>query len=331
MRRLVGLAIVAAGIIAVVCGIIAVVAVQRYESPGPLADETTVIIPRGAGLDSIATVLAEAGVIEDRLLFKLGVRVLGAARQMKAGEYAFPAAISMRDIVDMLTSGRVVLHRLTVPEGHTSSEIVALLTSTEALAGAIETVPPEGSLLPETYHFVRDDTRAAVLQRMSQQMSDLLAELWKERAEDLPLKTPREAVILASIVEKETGVGSERPLVAGVFINRLRKGMQLQSDPTVVYGITKGKAPLGRRLLRRDLEKPSAYNTYTIYGLPPGPIANPGRASLEAVLQPAETDYLYFVADGSGGHAFAKTLRGHNRNVANWRKVQRQRKINETQ
>lgn len=299
---------------------------QQYDAIGPLAEETVVIVPRGAGLAAIAEDLAAAGVIEDAYTFRLGVRLFGDARALQAGEFAFPAGSSMREAAALLASGRTVVHRLTVPEGLTSIEIVALLAAAEPLAGEISTVPPDGALLPETYHFHRGDSRESVLERMRQSMDQALAELWQTRDESLPLASPEEALILASIVEKETGVDAERPLVASVFVNRLRKGMPLQSDPTVVYGITEGKAPLGRALTRQDLAQPTAYNTYQIPGLPPAPIANPGRAALQAAVQPAESDFFYFVADGNGGHAFARTLAEHNANVAKWRKVQRSQK-----
>ena len=315
--------------LALICLILAAIgvwhlAVERFEGPGPLSTERIVIIPRGTGVEQIAQTLASAGVIENPLLFELGVRVLEAGRRLKAGEYRFPAALSMRGAVEILELGQTVVHGLTVPEGLTSAQTVALVAAAEALSGDAGAVPEEGKLLPETYHFKRDDERAALLRRMAEAMDRTLAELWAKRAEDLPLKTPDEALILASMIERETGEAGERPLVASVFVNRLRRGMRLQSDPTVVYGITGGQGPLGRALTRQDLQAPSAYNTYTIDGLPPGPIANPGRAALEAALRPAESRYLYFVADGTGGHAFATTLQEHNRNVAKWRKVQRQ-------
>ncbi len=300
--------------------------VQRVERPGPLAAETTIVIPRGAGLDAIAGQLAEAGIIERAWLFGLVVRLEGRGRGLRAGEYLMPAAISMRETIALLEAGRTVVRRVTFPEGLTSQQLVALLNDTEGLEGSVEAVPPEGSLLPETYHFSLRDSRQALVTRMAEARDAVIAELWPERSEGLPIASPEEAVILASIVEKETGVPEERPLVAGVFLNRLRKGMRLQSDPTVIYGLTNGSGALGRELTRKDLAKANPYNTYTVDGLPPGPIANPGRASLEAVLQPAATEYLYFVADGSGGHVFAKTLDQHNRNVANWRKIKRQKK-----
>lgn len=222
----------------------------------------------------------------------------------------------------MLVDGRTVVHRVTVPEGLTSVEIVAIVAASEVLEGAVPPPPVQGALLPETYHVARGDERAAVIGRMAEAMNEALARLWPTRAPDLPLASPAEAVILASIVEKETGIAAERAKVAGVFYNRLALGMPLQSDPTVVFALTDGKMPLGRALTRDDLAIDDPYNTYKVNGLPPGPIANPGLASLEAVLKPEATDALYFVADGTGGHAFARTLDEHNRNVAKWRKLQ---------
>lgn len=320
MRRFARIAALAIAVLAVVAGGFWFYLQQQYQAPGPLEDETIVIVPRGAGLATIAEDLAAAGVITNAEIFRLGVRLFGDARALQAGEYAFSYGVSMKEAAEIIASGQTVVHRLTVPEGLTSVEIIALLEATEPLTGEIAEVPPDGSLLPNTYHFHRGDSRASVLQRMAEEMQGALAELWPQRAENLPLNTPEEAVVLASIVEKETGVDGERALVAGVFVNRLHKGMPLQSDPTVVYGITEGKAPLGRSLTRKDLADPTPYNTYQIAGLPPGPIANPGRAALEAALQPAQTPYLYFVAAGDGGHAFAKTLAEHNANVAKWRK-----------
>lgn len=325
MRRwLITGAIVALVLLISLTGLLILQAVERFQAPGPLHGDATLVVPKGAGLDAIARRLADEGVIEDAFTFTLGVRYLGAARGLKAGEYAFPAGVSMHGVVAILNSGRTVVHRLTVPEGLSSAEIVALVAGAAALSGEAGPPPPEGSLLPETYHYSRDDGRAALVARMGQAMQDLLAELWPTRDPGLPLSSPREALILASVVEKETGVPDERPLVASVFINRLNGGMRLQSDPTVVYGLTRGQAPLGQPLTQQDLDTPHSYNTYLIDGLPPGPIANPGRAALEAVLKPAQTRYLYFVADGNGGHAFAETLDEHNRNVAKWRRLKRQ-------
>lgn len=292
-----------------------------YEGEGPLDEDRNVVIARGSGTGGIAAVLAEEGVVRDARAFHLAAVASGKSRRLRAGEYAFPAGISLRGVLELLESGRTVVRRFTVAEGLTSTEVVALLQATEGLTGEIGERPPEGTLLPETYHYSWGDDRGELLQRMRRSMEVTLAELWEQRAEDLPFDTPEEAVILASIVEKETGVGAERPLVASVFVNRLNRGMRLQSDPTVVFAITKGEEPLGRALTRADWRFEDPYNTYQNDGLPPGPIANPGRASLAAVLAPDQSDYLYFVADGTGGHAFARTLDEHNRNVARWRRI----------
>lgn len=322
-RRVCGFVATSVVILAIAASVLWFQGRERFERPGPSSVETIVNIPAGSGLDAIALLLEQEGVIEDQRIFRVGVRLLGQARSLKAGEYAFPSAVSMRGTADILAQGVTVVRRLTIAEGLTSTEAVALIEAADGLEGSVEDVPPEGSLLPETYHYRRGDSRQAIVERMRAARERLLAELWESRAEQLPINTPEEALVLASIVEKETGVPEERGLVAGVFVNRLRKGMRLQSDPTVTYGITLGQRPLGRSLTRKDLKKPSAYNTYVIDGLPPGPIANVGRAALEAVLNPVKTNYLYFVADGTGGHAFAKTLKEHNRNVAKWRKIKR--------
>jgi peptidoglycan lytic transglycosylase G len=326
MRRwLITGALLVALLIAGLAGVVAFNVLRQFDSPGPLAAESTVVIPRGAGLSAIAETLTAAGAIRDALTFRLGVTFHDAARELEAGEYRIPASASMREVMDILRSGATVVHRLTVPEGLTSGEIVDLVAAAEGLSGDPGPVPPEGSLLPETYHYSWDDGRAQLIGRMQTAQQEVLRELWAERDPDLPFSSPEEAVILASIVEEETALDSERALVASVFINRLKRGMRLQSDPTVAYGLTQGKAPLGRALTRQDLAVPNPYNTYLNVGLPPGPIANAGRAALKAVLNPAATGYLYFVADGSGGHAFAETLDEHNRNVAKWRKLQRQK------
>jgi len=298
---------------------------QRFEAPGPLAADTALVIAKGDGVAKIAEDLQAAGVIEDSRIFRLGVRYLEMGRNMKAGEFLFPAGVSMHGAAELIASGKTVSHKITLPEGQTSREIVGLLMAEPLLVGEIDGVPPEGSLLPETYHFSRGDSRQALLDRMGAAMTDALAALWPQRAEGLPLASPAEAVTLASIVEKETGVAEERPLVAGVFVNRLKKGIPLQSDPTVIYGITLGQSELDRPLSRKDLKTATPYNTYSIQGLPPGPIANPGRDALKAVMAPAETDYIYFVADGSGGHAFGETLEEHNANVEKWFKIRRER------
>jgi len=292
----------------------------QYGSPGPLKVEKAVVIPKGTGIKAIAELLVRSGVIEDALIFRLGVRFDRYDTSLKAGEYLFPVSVSAREAAEILTKGKTIIRRLTIAEGLTSYDVVEQLSGTDGLVGVVG-VPGEGELLPETYHFSYGDERSEVIRRMKRGMATTLSELWDARAVNLPLNTPEEAVILASIVEKETGVVAERARVAGVFINRLRKGMRLQSDPTVAYGLTNGLESLGRPLSRKDLRQSTPYNTYVIHGLPPGPICNPGIAALSAVLHPAETRDLYFVADGSGGHAFARTLKEHNRNVARWRKL----------
>ncbi len=295
----------------------------RYmETPGPLAQEQVIELERGSGLAAIARRLEDAGVLEDARVFRLAARLSGRDRRLRAGEYRVPAGISPKGLLDLLESGQVILHALTIPEGLTTTEALAVVAADPVLTGPMPEEPPgEGTLLPETYHFPRGTTRVAIVEQMQADMSRLLAELWEQRQADLPIETPEEALILASIIEKETAVPDEYGLVAGVFVNRLRRGMLLQTDPTVIYALTRGEGPLGRQLLRRDLEVDDPYNTYVHAGLPPGPIANPGRGALGAAVNPAATDYLYFVADGTGGHAFAKSLEEHNRNVAKWRRV----------
>jgi len=299
---------------------------HHYVKPGPLEADTVLVIQRGSGIAQISRELAKAGIIESPFIFRKGFRHLAADLPLRAGEYLFPARLPVRDVVAILQSGKTVVRRVTVAEGMTSAAVVAKLAETPGLSGTVDSVPAEGSLLPETYHFSFGDDRRAIVARMRGSMNKLLGELWPKRARELPIQSAEEAVILASIVEKETGVDSERARVAAVFINRLRRKMRLQSDPTVIYGLTLGKRTLGRRLTRVDLESQTAFNTYVIKGLPPTPIANPGREALQAVLHPANTEELYFVADGTGGHVFARTLKEHNRNVARWRKIRDQRR-----
>jgi len=312
---------------AVIAGFVAVWGWSEFTRPGPLGAETTVVIPRGAGVEAIAGTLLNAGVVADADILVIGAKLTGQARRLKAGEFTFPVGVSAREVLDILESGDAVVRRVTVAEGLSSAQVVAIVAAADGLVGEVETVPEEGALLPETYHYAWGDSRAEMIDRMRAAMENTMTRLWEQRVEDLPIASPREAIILASIVEKETGVAEERAMVASVFVNRLRRGMRLQSDPTVAFGIA-GGAGLDRPLRRSDLRTDTAYNTYVINGLPPGPIANPGTAAIEAVLNPAETDYLYFVADGTGGHAFAKTLAEHNRNVRAWRKVQRERRGN---
>ncbi len=296
-------------------------AAARLDAPGPLSGDITLVLPRGGGVDAVARALRKAGVLADPLLFVVAARLSGADRRLRAGEYRFAAGISATAVTALLLRGETVARRLTVAEGLTTAQVLALVAATDGLAGKPPPAPPEGALLPETYHFSHGDDRAELVARMAAARDEVLAELWAGRAPGLPLDGPDQALILASIVEKETGLGAERAHIAGVFINRLKRGMRLQSDPTVAYGIAAAGAPLQRPLTRADLTVPSPFNTYLNPGLPPTPIANPGRAAIAAVMRPLATKDLYFVADGSGGHAFARTLAQHNRNVRKWRRL----------
>ncbi|MFZ5791759.1 MAG: endolytic transglycosylase MltG [Pseudomonadota bacterium] len=301
----------------------------RFTGPGPLPEDRTVVVPRGSSVAAIAGLLGDAGVIENRWLFRIGVRFFGERKPLQAGEYLFPAGVSPQAAMRLMIDGRRVQHRLTVAEGLTNREILAELAAAPALAGdppTPEALGEEGHLLPETYFYLRGDSRADLVERMKAAMEETLDALWARRDDGLPLADAHEALVLASIVEKETGIAAERPRIAAVFLNRLKKGMPLQSDPTVIYAVTRGRAKLDRPLTTKDLAIDSPFNTYLVTGLPPAPIANPGRAAIEAVLHPAESDDLYFVADGNGGHVFAKTLAEHNKNVAVWRKLQAQQK-----
>jgi UPF0755 protein len=301
-------------------------AIWSYAGPGPKAgsgEVTTVVLERGSGVGQIGRTLQDAGVISSAGLFAVAARLTGAASELKAGEYEVRAGASMASVLADIRAGRVVRRLLTIPEGWTSGMVLDAVNNEVVLTGTAEE-PPEGSILPDSYEIQRGQSREAVIQRMRDAHDRLLADLWAKRQPGLPVTTPQEAVTLASIVEKETGVASERPRVAAIFVNRLRKGMLLQSDPTIIYGLTKGR-PLGRGIRASELAADSPWNSYKVAGLPPGPIANPGRASLEAVLNPPKTDELYFVADGSGGHAFASTYEAHEKNVARWRRIERER------
>jgi UPF0755 protein len=296
---------------------------KRFTDPGPLAQSTSVLIQPGSDLDSISAQLQRYNVIDNPLIFSTAVRFFYKAEdKLRAGEYLFQANASMEQVLDDLLSGRSVLHALTFPEGWTSQAIVDRLNADQVLTGEIKGVPPEGSLMPETYKFTRGATREQMIEQMKSAQSRAVADIWGRRAPGLPIETQEEFVTLASIVEKETGKADERPRVASVFINRLREGMRLQSDPTVLYGLFGGAGrPADRPIYQSDLEKQTPYNTYQVAGLPPSPIANPGRAALEAVANPSRTEDLYFVADGTGGHVFATNLEEHNRNVARWRQI----------
>jgi UPF0755 protein len=298
---------------------------REAERAGPHDAEKILLLESGSSVIAIGRELEEIGAIRDARLFIGIARAKGVTSTLKAGEYAVPAGASILEILELLVDGKSILHYVTAPEGLTTAAIIKIVAANAVLVGEISETPPEGSLLPETYAFMRGKTRADLISEMRQAQQALIGADWPERAVDLPIATPEEALILASIVEKETGESSERARIAGVFVNRLRKGMRLESDPTIIYGLTKGE-PLGRGLRLSELKSETPYNTYVIRGLPPTPIANPGRASIEAVLHPAETEEIFFVADGTGGHAFAVTLEDHNRNVARWRQVERERR-----
>jgi len=295
---------------------------SRSRAPGPLANDRVLIIPKESGLTEIADLLQREGLIEHPWAFRLSALLSGNWTKLKAGEYLFKARVSQRDILDVIAEGKAVEHSVTVPEGLTSEQIISRLKDNDMLSGEVIQVPREGAMLPDTYKFQRGSTRQAMVDRMTRDQRRILNDVWARRPADLPIKTPQELVILASIVEKETGRADERPRVAGVFINRLNRKMKMQSDPTIVYGLVAGKGTLGRGITRAEITQATPYNTYVIDGLPPGPIANPGRAAMEAVVNHSRTKDLYFVADGSGGHAFAETLEQHNRNVAKWRQVE---------
>ena len=299
---------------------------SEFEGEGPLEQSTAFMVPEGAGFNQIASSLEQRGIISDQRIFRVAGRTVMGDDTIKAGEYEIKAHASMRQILDQMRDGRSILHSFTIPEGYTTFQIVQKLREEEMLTGDLpDELPPEGSLLPETYKFSRGAERADILNQMEKAQTRALDQIWARRSPDLMLETKEELVILASIVEKETGRADERPRVAGVFLNRLKKGMRLQSDPTVIYGVFGGEGkPSDRPIYKSDLEKETPYNTYMINGLPPTPIANPGRESMEAVANPSRTDDLYFVADGYGGHTFAKTLDEHNANVARWRKLMRE-------
>lgn len=298
---------------------------QKIEAPGPLQEEKIVNIPSRAGMNDIADILQREGVIDNnRWAFIGSVFALKARADLKPGEYAFQKHASLREVIGTIVDGKVVQHPVTIPEGLTSEQIAARISENEIFSGTLRETPREGTLLPETYKFPRGTSRDQVIQRMQQTQKRVLAEIWERRASDVPVKTPEQLVTLASIVEKETGKADERSRVASVFVNRLKQKMKLQSDPTIIYGLVGGKGTLGRPIKRSEIMHASPYNTYVIEGLPPGPIANPGRASLEAAANPARTRDLFFVADGSGGHSFTETYEQHQKNVARLRSMERQ-------
>ncbi|USU05876.1 endolytic transglycosylase MltG [Sphingomonadaceae bacterium OTU29LAMAA1] len=315
------------GCLGLLIGLAAIVAaflvVQGWGGSGPAPKTLTVQVAEGSSLAAAARELEQAGAIRSASRFRLLARVFGSGEPIKAGEYRIPARTSPSDILKMLQGGKVLQRLVVVPEGYPSVLVHDALAKADGLTGSVP-VPAEGSVLPDSYAFQRGDTRASVVTRMQTAMRDYLAQAWTKRKPGIAVSTPEQAIILASIVEKETGKPSERRTVAAVYANRLKRGMPLQADPTVIYPITKGR-PLGRRILRSELRAKNGYNTYAEAGLPAGPIANPGRASIDAVLDPAQSNALYFVADGTGGHVFADTLDQHNANVRKWYAIRRQR------
>ena len=312
------------GLIVAIAAIVGLFAlVHSWGGAGPAKQTTTVLIRDGETLADAAADLQKAGAIRSARRFVLLARLLGSSAPIKAGEYRLPAHLSQSDILKMMQGGRTLQRLVTIPEGLPSVMVRDRLMAAKGLTGTVG-VPAEGSVLPDTYSYEREDTRAAVLGRMQAAMTRYLAQAWAKRAPDLAVKTPEQALTLASIVEKETAKPEERAMVAGVYMNRLRAGMPLQADPTIIYPITKGR-PLGRRILESEVRAKNAYNTYSMTGLPAGPICNPGRKSIDAVLHPAQTKALYFVADGTGGHVFADTLEQQNANVAKWYAIRRAR------
>ncbi|WP_188055153.1 MULTISPECIES: endolytic transglycosylase MltG [unclassified Sphingosinithalassobacter] len=320
MRRLIGFGGLILGLAVIAA---AFLVVRDWGGEGPAATNVSVIVPEGASLTAAAERLEEAGAIAEARRFTLYARLFGSGEPIKAGEYRIPAGLSQSDILKLMQGGRTLQRFVTIPEGTPSVLVHEALMEAEHLEGEIA-VPIEGTVLPDSYSYVRGDQRQAVLERMQRAMIDYLAEAWTRRSPRTAVSTPREALILASIVEKETGKPEERRTVAAVYSNRLKRGMPLQADPTVIYPVTQGR-PLGRRILRSELQAQNGYNTYAMPGLPIGPIANPGRESIDAVLDPAESSALYFVADGTGGHIFADTLEQHNRNVQRWYALRRAR------
>lgn len=301
----------------------------QFDQPGPLDFATVVVIPKGEGLSAIAERLERESIISDRRIFVASAMYFRAQDKLKAGEYAIKRNASIREVLDTLVEGKAILYTVSLPEGLTSMQIVERIKQHPELEGPVTLVPPEGSLLPDTYRFARGTTREDLLARMRNEQEKFVEKLWSGRAAGLPVKTKQEAVTLASIVEKETGRADERPRVAAVFVNRLKSNMRLESDPTIIYGLSGGKGTLGRPIMKSEIEQMTPYNTYRNKGLPPTPIANPGRAALEAVMRPGKYNDLFFVADGSGGHAFAEKFEDHQKNVAKWRVIEKEMRAKE--
>jgi len=326
-------------LVLIIAGVVALALRANFEQPGPLAHATVAVIPKGEGVYEIASRLERDGIVADRRLFManyLSERLYssaaeGKAIQLKAGEFEIRRFASLRQVLDTLIEGKTILYRITIPEGLTSTQIVERVRAEPNLQGEVQNLPPEGTLLPDTYKFSRGMARQELIDRMRSEQQRFLATLWEKRQKDLPLQTAEQAVVLASIVEKETGRADERDKVAGVFVNRLKARMRLQSDPTIVYGIAAGQGTLGRSITRADIDTKTPYNTYQIDGLPPTPICNPGRPALEATLNPAKTSDLFFVADGTGGHTFSPTLKDHNSAVQVWRRFEKEMKTKQAE
>ena len=308
-------------LLTVAAGVGFVIGKQRFDLSGPLKAEKVVNIPKG-GVRDTADLLMREGVIDQPYVFIAGALMMKTRSELKYGEYQFSKNASLRDVVDTILEGKVVQHQFTAAEGVTSEQIVQKLLENDVLIGNIREIPREGTLLPESYYFTRGTTREQAIKRMQDAQRRLVQEIWERRNPDLPIRTPEQLVILASIVEKETGKPEERTRVAAVFVNRLKQRMRLESDPTIIYGLVGGKGSLGRPIQINEIRQPTPYNTYVIDGLPPGPIANPGRASLEAAANPARTKEIFFVADGTGGHAFADNYEQHQKNVARLRAIE---------
>jgi UPF0755 protein len=309
-------------LLAIVGGVLFALAKHRYDAAGPLDADKVVNIPPRIGIRDIADLLVKEGVIEHPMTFIVSAMMAKTHDELRFGEYQFAKGASLHEVINTIVDGKVVQHQITLAEGLTSEQIVQRLLESDVLSGNIKEIPREGSMLPESYRFTRGTPREQLVQRLQASQRRVVQEVWDHRVADLPLRSPEQLVILASIIEKETGRADERTRVAAVFLNRLKQKMRLQSDPTIIYGLVGGKGTLGRPILRSEIEQPTPYNTYIIDGLPPGPIANPGRAALEAVANPARTKELYFVADGTGGHAFSETLDQHQKNVARLRALE---------
>lgn len=292
----------------------------QLKQPNGLSQEVGFVVEKGASVRQIAADLKRENIINSPLIFRIVCRALGVDKKLRAGEYLIAPKSNVLEVADKLLRGEVFYRKITFPEGLTSAQIREILEREENLSGDITVEMPEGSILPETYTFSKGDSRNSVVAQAQKAMRKFVEKLWYEQAVDF-LQDEKQLLVLASIIEKETGVPEERFDVAAVFVNRLKKGMMLQTDPTVIYAITKGEKDLGRPLLKKDLEFESPYNTYLNYGLPPAPICNPGKAAIEAAVSPSDVDYLYFVASGHGGHRFANSLSKHNENVAEYRKI----------